>query len=103
MSSRRRTRPSCSSTTSTKYEQLATVRSMDHDTLVKNAVSTVRTVTAFMAFVAVDAFREGNEAYPVVDAIGGPSIGARLCGGHAAGVVHDPHQRPARGHRPFRL
>src|SRR3954454_21688986 len=47
MSSRRRTRPSCSSTTSTKYEQLATVRSMDHDTLVKNAVSTVRTVKAF--------------------------------------------------------
>ena len=28
-------------------EQLATVRSMDHDTLVKNAVSTVRTVKAF--------------------------------------------------------
>jgi nicotinamidase-related amidase len=28
-------------------EQLATVRSMDHDALVKNAVSTVRTVQAF--------------------------------------------------------
>jgi hypothetical protein len=28
-------------------EQLATVRSMDHDLLIKNAVSTVRTVNAF--------------------------------------------------------
>jgi hypothetical protein len=50
---------------------------MDHDTLVKNAVSTVRTVKAFMAFVALDALREGNEVYPVVDAIGGTSVEAR--------------------------
>ena len=125
-------------------EQLATVRSMDHDTLVKNAVSTVRTVKAFgvpvvhstvnvasgqtqptlpelaefltddppldrttvnswediefvqavhatgrrklilcalwtevcMAFVALDALREGYEVYPVVDAIGGTSVEA---------------------------
>jgi nicotinamidase-related amidase len=126
-------------------EQLATVRSMDHDTLVKNAVSTVRTVKAFgvpvvhstvnvasgqtqptlpeladefltddppldrttvnswediefvqavhatgrrklilcalwtevcMAFVALDALREGYAVYPVVDAIGGTSIEA---------------------------
>jgi nicotinamidase-related amidase len=125
-------------------EQLATVRSMDHDTLVKNAVSTVRTVKAFgvpvvhstvnvasgqtqptlpelaefltddppldrttvnswediefvqavhatgrrklilcalwtevcMAFVALDALREGYEVYPVVDAIGGTSLEA---------------------------
>jgi nicotinamidase-related amidase len=125
-------------------EQLATVRSMDHDTLVKNAVSTVRTAKAFgvpvvhstvnvasgqtqptlpelaefltddppldrttvnswediefvqavhatgrrklilcalwtevcMAFVALDALREGYEVYPVVDAIGGTSLEA---------------------------
>ena len=125
-------------------EQLATVRSMDHDALVKNAVSTVRTVKAFgvpvvhstvnvasgqtqptlpelaefltedppldrttvnswediefvqavhetgrrklilcalwtevcMAFVALDALREGYEVYPVVDAIGGTSVEA---------------------------
>jgi len=125
-------------------EQLATVRSMDHDRLVKNAVSTVRTVKAFgvpvvhstvnvasgqtqptlpelaehltddppldrttvnswediefvqavhatgrrklilcalrtevcMAFVALDALREGYEVYPVVDAIGGTSAEA---------------------------
>jgi nicotinamidase-related amidase len=125
-------------------EQLATVRSMDHDMLVRNAVSTVRTVKAFgvpvvhstvnvasgqtqptlpelaelltddppldrttvnswediefaqavhatgrrklvlcalwtevcMAFVALDALREGYEVYPVVDAIGGTSVEA---------------------------
>jgi nicotinamidase-related amidase len=125
-------------------EQLATVRSMDPDALVKNAVSTVRTVKAFgvpvvhstvnvasgqtqptlpelaefltedppldrttvnswediefvqavhetgrrklilcalwtevcMAFVALDALREGYEVYPVVDAIGGTSVEA---------------------------
>jgi nicotinamidase-related amidase len=125
-------------------EQLATVRSMDHDSLLKNAVSTVRTVKAFgvpvvhstvnvasgqtqptlpelaelltddppldrttvnswediefvqavhatgrrklilcalwtevcMAFVALDALREGFEVYPVVDAIGGTSLEA---------------------------
>ena len=125
-------------------EQLATVRSMDHDLLVKNAVSTVRTVKEFglpvvhstvnvasgqtqptlpelaelltddppldrttvnswedaeflqavratgrrklilcalwtevcMAFVALDALREGYEVYPVVDAIGGTSVEA---------------------------
>jgi len=125
-------------------EQLATVRSMDHDALVRNAASTVRTVKAFgvpvvhstvnvasgqtqptlpelaelltedppldrttvnswediefvqavhatgrrklvlcalwtevcMAFVALDALREGYEVYPVVDAIGGTSAEA---------------------------
>jgi nicotinamidase-related amidase len=125
-------------------EQLATVRSMDHDLLVKNAVSTVRTVKEFglpvvhstvnvasgqtqptlpelaelltddppldrttvnswedteflqavratgrrklilcalwtevcMAFVALDALREGYEVYPVLDAIGGTSVEA---------------------------
>jgi nicotinamidase-related amidase len=125
-------------------EQLATVRSMDHGLLVKNAVSTVRAVKAFgvpvvhstvnvasgqvgptlaelaellvddppldrttvnswedtefveavralgrrklilcalwtevcMAFVALDALREGYEVYPVVDAIGGTSLEA---------------------------
>jgi nicotinamidase-related amidase len=125
-------------------EQLATVRSMDHDALVRNAISTVRTVKAFgvpvvhstvnvasgqtqptlpelaelltddppldrttvnswediefvqavhatgrrklilcalwtevcMAFVALDALREGYEVYPVVDAIGGTSAEA---------------------------
>jgi len=125
-------------------EQLATVRSMDHDLLLKNAVSTVRTVKAFdvpvvhstvnvasgqtqptlpeldewltddppldrttvnswedteflqavratgrrklilcalwtevcMAFVALDALREGYEVYPVMDAIGGTSVEA---------------------------
>jgi nicotinamidase-related amidase len=122
-------------------EQLAAVRSMDHDLLVENAVSTVRTIKTFgvpvvhstvnvasgqvgstlpeladlleddppldrttvnswedieflqavhatgrrklilcalwtevcMAFVALDALREGYEVYPVVDAIGGTS------------------------------
>src|SRR3954471_9914509 len=122
-------------------EQLAAVRSMDHDLLLKNAVSTVRAVKAFglpvvhstvnvasgqvgptlpelaellpndppidrttvnswedseflqairttgrrklilcalwtevcMAFVALDALREGYDVYPVVDAIGGTS------------------------------
>lgn len=125
-------------------EQLATVRSVDHDMLLRNAVSTVRTVKAFgvpvvhstvnvasgqtqptlpelaelltddppldrttvnswedtefvqavratgrrklilcalwtevcMAFVALDALREGYEVYPVVDAIGGTSPAA---------------------------
>src|SRR3954467_12397099 len=125
-------------------EQLATARSMDHDLLLRNAVSTVRTVKAFgvpvvhstvnvasgqtqptlpelaellpddppldrttasswedtefvqavhatgrrklilcaswtevcMAFVALDAMREGYEVYPVVDAIGGTSAEA---------------------------
>ena len=122
-------------------EQIATVRSMDHEELVGNALSTLRTVKAFdmpvvhstvnvesgqtgptlpelaelleddppldrttvnswedteflqavhatgrrklilcalwtevcMAFVALDALREGYEVYPVVDAIGGTS------------------------------
>jgi nicotinamidase-related amidase len=120
--------------------QVASVRSMDHELLVKNAVSTVRTIKAFgvpvvhstvnvaagqgptvpelaglladdkpldrtsvnswedtefldavratgrrklifcalwtevcMAFTALDALRDGYEAYPVVDAIGGTS------------------------------
>jgi len=125
-------------------EQVATVRSIDHDLLVRNAVSTVRTVKEFglpvvhstvnvasgqtqptllelaelltddppldrttvnswedaeflqavratgrrklilcalwtevcMAFVALDALREGYEVYPVVDAIGGTSLEA---------------------------
>jgi nicotinamidase-related amidase len=127
--------------------QVATVRSMDHDLLVKNAVSTVRTIKAFevpvvhstvnvaagqgptipelagllendkpldrttvnswedtefleavratgrrklifcalwtevcMAFAALDAMREGYEAYPVVDAIGGTSVEAHRAG-----------------------
>jgi nicotinamidase-related amidase len=127
--------------------QVASVRSMDHDLLVKNAVSTVRTIKAFevpvvhstvnvaagqgptipelagllesdkpldrttvnswedtefleavratgrrklifcalwtevcMAFAALDAMREGYEAYPVVDAIGGTSVEAHRAG-----------------------
>jgi nicotinamidase-related amidase len=127
--------------------QVASVRSMDHDLLVKNAVSTVRTIKAFgvpvvhstvnvangqgptiteladlladdkpldrtsvnswedteflaavratgrrklifcalwtevcMAFTALDALREGYEAYPVVDAIGGTSPEAHRAG-----------------------
>jgi nicotinamidase-related amidase len=127
--------------------QVASVRSMDHDLLVKNAVSTVRTIKAFgvpvvhstvnvangqgptiteladlladdkpldrtsvnswedteflaavratgrrklifcalwtevcMAFTALDALREGYEAYPVVDAIGGTSLEAHRAG-----------------------
>src|SRR6185312_9912600 len=112
-------------------EQIAAVQSMDHGELMKNAVSTVRTVKAFdvpvvhstvhelaglltddppldrttvnswedtefveavrstgrrkivlcalwtevcMAFVALDALREGYEVYPLVDAIGGTSV-----------------------------
>jgi nicotinamidase-related amidase len=129
-------------------EQLATVRSMDRELLLKNAVSTVRTVKTFdvpvvhstvnvasgqtqptlpelaelleddppldrttvnswedtefvqavratgrrklilcalwtevcMAFVALDALREGYEVYPVVDAIGGTSLEAHRAG-----------------------
>ena len=127
--------------------QVASVHSMDHDLLVKNAVSTVRTIKAFevpvvhstvnvaagqgptipdlagllesdkpldrttvnswedtefleavratgrrklifcalwtevcMAFAALDAMREGYEAYPVVDAIGGTSVEAHRAG-----------------------
>jgi nicotinamidase-related amidase len=127
--------------------QVASVRSMDHELLVKNAVSTVRTIKAFglpvvhstvnvaagqgptipelagllendkpldrttvnswedteflkavratgrrklifcalwtevcMAFTALDALREGYEAYPVVDAIGGTSVEAHRAG-----------------------
>jgi nicotinamidase-related amidase len=127
--------------------QVASVRSMDHDLLVKNAVSTVRTIKAFdvpvvhstvnvaagqgptipelagllendkpldrtsvnswedtefleavratgrrklifcalwtevcMAFTALDALRDGYEAYPVVDAIGGTSPEAHRAG-----------------------
>ena len=128
--------------------QVASVRSMDHELLVKNAVSTVRTIKAFdlpvvhstvnvasgqgqptipelagllendkpldrttvnswedtefleavratgrrklifcalwtevcMAFTALDALREGYEAYPVVDAIGGTSLEAHRAG-----------------------
>jgi nicotinamidase-related amidase len=127
--------------------QVSSVRSMDHDLLVKNAVSTVRTIKAFgvpvvhstvnvangqgptiteladlladdkpldrtsvnswedteflaavratgrrklifcalwtevcMAFTALDALREGYEAYPVVDAIGGTSLEAHRAG-----------------------
>jgi nicotinamidase-related amidase len=128
--------------------QVASVRSMDHELLVKNAVSTVRTIKAFgvpvvhstvnvssgqgqptipelagllendkpldrttvnswedtefleavratgrrklifcalwtevcMAFTALDALREGFEAYPVVDAIGGTSLEAHRAG-----------------------
>jgi nicotinamidase-related amidase len=127
--------------------QVASVRSMDHELLVKNAVSTVRTIKAFgvpvvhstvnvaagqeptipelagllednkpldrttvnswedtefleavratgrrklifcalwtevcMAFTALDAMREGYEAYPVVDAIGGTSVEAHRAG-----------------------
>ena len=129
-------------------EQLAAVKSMDHDLLISNAVSTVRTVKAFdvpvvhstvnvasgqvggtlaefdellkddapvdrttvnswedtefvqavratgrrklivcalwtevcMAFMALDALREGYEVYPVVDAIGGTSVEAHRAG-----------------------
>jgi nicotinamidase-related amidase len=129
-------------------EQLATVKSMDHEELVKNAVSTLRTVKTFdvpvvhstvnvesgqtgptlpelaelltddppldrttvnswedtefvqavratgrrklilcalwtevcMAFVALDALREGYDVYPVVDAIGGTSVEAHRAG-----------------------
>jgi len=127
--------------------QVASVRSMDHELLVKNAVSAVRTIKAFgvpvvhstvnvaagqgptipelaplleddkpidrttvnswedtefvaavrgtgrrklifcalwtevcMAFTALDALREGYEAYPVVDAIGGTSTEAHRAG-----------------------
>jgi nicotinamidase-related amidase len=127
--------------------QVASVRSMDHELLVKNAVSTVRTIKAFgvpvvhstvnvaagqgptvpelaglladdkpldrtsvnswedaefldavratgrrklifcalwtevcMAFTALDALRDGYEAYPVVDAIGGTSPEAHRAG-----------------------
>jgi nicotinamidase-related amidase len=128
--------------------QVGSVRSMDHELLVKNAVSTVRTIKAFdvpvvhstvnvssgrgqptipelavllendkpldrtsvnswedtefreavrgtgrrklifcalwtevcMAFTALDALREGYEAYPVVDAIGGTSLEAHRAG-----------------------
>jgi nicotinamidase-related amidase len=128
--------------------QIATVRSMDHDLLLRNAVSTVRTVKAYgvpvvhstvnvasgqqqptvpelaelvqddepldrttmnswedvefvaavratgrrklilcalwteicMAFVALDALREGYEVYPVLDAIGGTSPEAHRAG-----------------------
>jgi nicotinamidase-related amidase len=127
--------------------QVASVRSMDHDLLIKNAVSTVRTIRAFgvpvihstvnvaagqgptipelaglleadkpldrttvnswedtefvaavratgrrklifcalwtevcMAFTALDALRDGYEAYPVVDAIGGTSPEAHRAG-----------------------
>jgi nicotinamidase-related amidase len=129
-------------------EQIAAVGSMDHEELLKNAVSTLRTVKTFdvpvvhstvnvasgqvgptlpelaelltddppldrttvnswedtefveavratgrrkivlcalwtevcMAFVALDALREGYEVYPVVDAIGGTSIEAHRAG-----------------------
>ena len=128
--------------------QVASVRSIDHDLLVKNAVSTVRTIKTFgvpvvhstvnvasgqgqptipelagllendkpldrttvnswedtefleavratgrrklifcalwtevcMAFTALDALREGYDVYPVVDAIGGTSVGAHRAG-----------------------
>ena len=127
--------------------QVASVRSMDHELLVKNAVSTVRTIKTFgvpvvhstvnvaagqgptipelagllendkpldrttvnswedtefleavratgrrklifcalwtevcMAFTALDALREGYDAYPVVDAIGGTSVEAHRAG-----------------------
>src|ERR1700734_1093410 len=127
--------------------QVASVRSMDHELLIKNAVSTVRTIKAFgvpvvhstvnvaagqgptipelaglleddkrldrttvnswedteflaavratgrrklifcalwtevcMAFTALDALRDGYEAYPVVDAIGGTSPEAHRAG-----------------------
>jgi hypothetical protein len=33
-----------------------------------------------MAFIALDALRDGCEVYPVVDAIGGPSPGAHRAG-----------------------
>jgi Isochorismatase family len=45
--------------------QLAAVRSMDHELMVKNAL---------------DALREGYEVYPVVDAIGGTSPEAHRAG-----------------------
>jgi nicotinamidase-related amidase len=129
-------------------EQIAAVQSMDHEELMRNAVSTVRTVKAFdvpvvhstvnvasgqvgptlpelaelltddppldrttvnswedtefvkavratgrrkvvlcalwtevcMAFVTLDALREGYEVYPVVDAIGGTSVEAHRAG-----------------------
>src|SRR5215467_6292785 len=88
--------------------QLAGIHSMDRDLLLKNAVSTVKTVKAFdvpvvhstinvasgrgkliicalwteicMAFTALDALREGYEVYPVVDAIGGTSPEAHRAG-----------------------
>src|SRR5438132_11019513 len=129
-------------------DQISTVRSMDRDLLLRNAVSTVRTVKAYgvpvvhstvnvasgqqqptvpelaelvqddepldrttmnswedvefvdavratgrrklilcalwteicMAFVALDALREGYDVYPVVDAIGGTSLEAHRAG-----------------------
>src|SRR5438105_15889858 len=88
--------------------QLAGVRSMDRDLLLKNAVSTVKIAKVFglpivrstinvatgrrkliicalwteicMAFPALDAMREGYEVYPVVDAIGGTSVDAHRAG-----------------------
>ena len=60
--------------------QLAGVRSMDRDLLVKNAVSTALWTEICMAFTALDALREGYEVYPVVDAIGGTSPEAHRVG-----------------------
>jgi nicotinamidase-related amidase len=78
--------------------QLAGVRSMDHALLLKNAVSTVKTIKTFgvpvvhstvnvaagrgqpTLFTALDALREGYEVYPVVDAIGGTSPEAHRAG-----------------------
>jgi nicotinamidase-related amidase len=59
--------------------QISTVRSMNQDLLLRNAVSTVRTLSC-VAFVALDALREGYEVYPVVDAIGGTSLEAHRAG-----------------------
>src|SRR5271154_3788608 len=69
--------------------QLAEVRSMDHELLLKNAVSTVRTIKTFGVPVvhspinvaaALDALREGYEVSPVVDAIAGTSAEAHRAG-----------------------
>src|SRR5260221_10189429 len=152
-------------------DQISTVRSMNQDLLLRNAVSTVRTVKAYgvpvihstvnvasgqqqptvpelaelvqddepldrttmnswedlqfvdavratgrrklilcalwteicMAFVALDALREGYEVYPVVDAIGGTSPEAHRAGldrvTQAAGQPISPGSPPVARHR----
>jgi len=54
--------------------QLAGVRSMDRDLLLKNVVSTVKVGNLF------GVLREGYEVCPVVDAIGGTSVEAHRAG-----------------------
>ena len=61
--SRRRTRHSCSSTTSRL-----------------SWPASARWTTSCLAFTALDALREGYEVYPVVDAVGGTSPEAHRAG-----------------------